>query len=40
VVTATSENGHTFTITKNAGTYVKPYTCSPADEGGCSGGEW
>jgi type IV pilus assembly protein PilA len=31
---------HTFTITKTAGKFVKPYTCAPADSGGCSGGNW
>ena len=37
---ADSGGGHTFTITKTDGEFVKPYTCTPADEGGCSGGEW
>jgi type IV pilus assembly protein PilA len=31
---------HTFTITKTAGKFVKPYTCAPANNGGCSGGNW
>jgi type IV pilus assembly protein PilA len=32
---------HTFTITKTAGKFVKPYTCAPADKGGCGpGGKW
>jgi type IV pilus assembly protein PilA len=31
---------HTFTITKTNGKFVKPYTCAPADNGGCSGGTW
>jgi type IV pilus assembly protein PilA len=31
---------HTFTITKTAGKFVKPYTCAPADSGACSGGNW
>jgi type IV pilus assembly protein PilA len=44
-VTATSKAdsggaNHTFTITKTAGKFVKPYTCAPADNGGCSGGKW
>jgi type IV pilus assembly protein PilA len=44
VITAYSKAGgatpHTFTITKTAGKFVKPYTCAPADAGGCSGGNW
>jgi type IV pilus assembly protein PilA len=44
-VTATSKAdsggaNHKFTITKTAGKFVKPYTCTPADKGGCSGGNW
>jgi type IV pilus assembly protein PilA len=44
-VTATSKAdsggaNHEFTITKTDGKYEKPYTCTPADEGGCAGGEW
>ena len=44
-VTATSKAdsggaNHTFTITKTAGKFVKPYTCAPANNGGCSGGNW
>jgi type IV pilus assembly protein PilA len=45
-VTATSKAdsggaNHTFTITKTAGKFVKPYTCAPADKGGCGpGGKW
>jgi len=44
-VTATSKANsgganHTFTITKTNGKFVKPYTCAPADNGGCSGGNW
>jgi type IV pilus assembly protein PilA len=44
-VTATSKAdsggaNHTFTITKTAGKFVKPYTCAPPDNGGCSGGKW
>jgi type IV pilus assembly protein PilA len=44
-VTATSKadsggGNHTFTITKTAGKFVKPYTCAPLDNGGCSGGKW
>ena len=44
-VTATSKAdsggaNHEFTITKTDGKFVKPYTCTPADKGGCSGGNW
>jgi type IV pilus assembly protein PilA len=39
-VVATSKAGHTFTITKTDGQFVKPYTCDPPDKGGCSGGNW
>ena len=44
-VTAVSEAdsggaNHEFTITKTDGKFEKPYTCTPTDEGGCSGGEW
>ena len=44
-VTATSKANsgganHTFTITKTNGKFVKPYTCAPANNGGCSGGKW
>jgi type IV pilus assembly protein PilA len=44
-VTATSKAdsggaNHEFTITKTAGKFEKPYTCTPTDNGGCSGGEW
>ena len=44
-ITATSKANsgganHTFTITKTAGKFVKPYTCAPADAGACSGGNW
>ncbi len=38
---ADSGGTHTFTITKTAGKFVKPYTCAPADKGGCGpGGKW
>jgi type IV pilus assembly protein PilA len=37
---ADSGGTHTFTVTKTAGKFVKPYTCAPADKGGCSGGNW
>ena len=37
---ANSGGTHEFTITKTSGKFVKPYTCTPADEGGCSGGKW
>ncbi len=38
---ADSGGVHTFTITKTAGKFVKPYTCAPADKGGCGpGGKW
>jgi type IV pilus assembly protein PilA len=42
VATSKADSGgaHTFTITKTAGKLVKPYTCTPADKGGCSGGTW
>jgi hypothetical protein len=41
VITAGSESGTTFTITKANGALVKPYTCSDADTGGCNAnGEW
>jgi type IV pilus assembly protein PilA len=40
-VTATSQSGTTFTITKTAGKFVKPYTCSNGGKGGCkTGGTW
>jgi type IV pilus assembly protein PilA len=43
VATSQANSGggnHKFTITKTAGKFVKPYTCSPGDNGGCSGGNW
>jgi len=43
VATSKADSGganHTFTITKTAGKLVKPYTCAPANSGGCSGGTW
>jgi type IV pilus assembly protein PilA len=43
VATSKADSGggnHAFTITKTAGKLVKPYTCTPANSGGCSGGEW
>jgi type IV pilus assembly protein PilA len=41
VITALSETGTNFVITKAAGEIVKPYTCSAAGEGGCnSSGNW
>jgi type IV pilus assembly protein PilA len=43
VATSKANSGganHTFTITKTNGKFVKPYTCAPADNGGCSGGTW
>jgi type IV pilus assembly protein PilA len=36
-VVATSKSATTFTITKTAGKFVKPYTCSVAGKGGCGG---
>ena len=36
-VNALSQSGTTFTITKTAGKFVKPYTCSNAGTGGCGG---
>jgi type IV pilus assembly protein PilA len=41
VVVGTSKSGNTFTITKSAGNFVKPYTCSTGGKAGCSdGGKW
>jgi type IV pilus assembly protein PilA len=43
VATSKANSGganHTFTITKTNGKFVKPYTCAPANNGGCSGGKW
>jgi type IV pilus assembly protein PilA len=43
VATSKADSGganHEFTITKTDGELEKPYTCTPADEGGCSNGEW
>jgi type IV pilus assembly protein PilA len=41
VVVGTSKSGNTFTITKTAGNFVKPYTCSTGGKAGCSdGGKW
>jgi type IV pilus assembly protein PilA len=43
VATSKADSGggnHKFTITKSAGQFVKPYTCTPSDNGGCSGGNW
>ena len=38
---ADSGGQHEFTITKAAGKFVKPYTCTPADKGGCGPlGKW
>jgi type IV pilus assembly protein PilA len=40
-VVAESQSGNKFTITKNAGNFVKPYTCSTGGKAGCgSGGKW
>jgi type IV pilus assembly protein PilA len=40
-VTAHSKTGTNFVITKAAGKYVKPYTCSNPGKAGCdSGGHW
>ena len=40
-VIGTSKSGNTFTITKTAGNFVKPYTCSTGGKAGCSdGGKW
>ena len=38
-VNAKSKSGTTFTITKTAGKFVKPYTCD-ANKGGCSSNTW
>jgi type IV pilus assembly protein PilA len=41
VVVGTSQSGNTFTITKTAGNFVKPYTCSTGGKAGCGdGGKW
>ena len=41
VVVGTSKSGNTFTITKTAGQFVKPYTCATAAKAGCgTGGKW
>jgi type IV pilus assembly protein PilA len=37
VVDAESKSGTHFFITKTAGSFVKPYTCSVAGKGGCKG---
>jgi type IV pilus assembly protein PilA len=40
-VIGTSKSGNTFTITKTAGQFVKPYTCSTGGKAGCgTGGKW
>ena len=40
-VTAKSKSGTNFVITKTAGKFVKPYTCSAGGSGGCgTGGTW
>ncbi|MET0512973.1 MAG: prepilin-type N-terminal cleavage/methylation domain-containing protein [Thermoleophilaceae bacterium] len=40
-VTALSKSGTSFVITKTAGKFVKPYTCSAGGSGGCgTGGTW
>jgi len=40
-VVGTSKSGNTFTITKTAGNFVKPYTCATAAKAGCgTGGKW
>jgi type IV pilus assembly protein PilA len=36
-----SQSGNEFTITKTAGNFVKPYTCTTKGKAGCgSGGTW
>jgi type IV pilus assembly protein PilA len=35
VIEAESRSSTTFTITKTAGKFVKPYTCSAGGQGGC-----
>jgi type IV pilus assembly protein PilA len=41
VVVGTSKSGNTFTITKTAGQFVKPYTCATGGKAGCgTGGKW
>jgi type IV pilus assembly protein PilA len=37
VINAMSKSGTTFTITKAAGKFTKPYTCDNAGKGGCAG---
>jgi type IV pilus assembly protein PilA len=37
-VVASSKSGNKFTITKTAGKYVKPYTCSTGGKAGCATG--
>ena len=40
-VVGTSKSGNHFTITKNAGQFVKPYTCDTGAKAGCgTGGKW
>jgi type IV pilus assembly protein PilA len=40
-VVGTSKSGNTFTITKTAGQFVKPYTCATGGKAGCgTGGKW
>jgi type IV pilus assembly protein PilA len=40
-VVGASKSGNSFTITKTAGQFVKPYTCSAAAKAGCgTGGKW
>ena len=41
VVVGTSKSGNSFTITKTAGQFVKPYTCDTGAKAGCgTGGKW
>jgi type IV pilus assembly protein PilA len=40
-VVGASKSGNKFTITKTAGKFVKPYTCSTSGKGACdSSGHW
>jgi type IV pilus assembly protein PilA len=40
-IEAESKSGNVFTITKSAGKFVKPYTCTTGGKGGCSSsGTW
>jgi type IV pilus assembly protein PilA len=41
VTSGNANSGNTFTITKTAGQFVKPYTCATGGKAGCgTGGKW